>query len=271
MTRGDSPPEELVDAALDVLADDPELAVSLARRALARSPGARARYVLGVALIESGELEEGLEALQDTVTEDPNHVDAWVAIAGGLFDALQFESAAGAVAAALRLDPLQPDALYLRACLRERRGDRDGAARAYQAAALADPDTFPVPVPLGEEEVELLVESVLETLHPSLRRYLADVAILLEEVPPREVLAEVEPPASPTELLGCFSGNALTERAGNDAWSALPASIHLYRCNLARLAHDRDHLHEELRITVLHEIGHFLGLDEEDLEARGLD
>ena len=149
MTQGEPPPDDLVDAALDVLADDPELAVSLARRAVDRRPGAHARYVLGVALIETGELAEGLEALQETVTEDPHHVDAWVAIAGGLFDALQFESAAGAVAAALRLDPLQPDALYLRACLRERKGDRDGAARAYQAAALADPDGFPVPVPLN--------------------------------------------------------------------------------------------------------------------------
>ena len=45
----------------------------------------------------------------------------------------------------------------------------------------------------------------------------------------------------------------------------------LFRSNLMRMAHDREAMQEELRVTLLHEIGHFLGLDEEDLERRGLD
>jgi predicted Zn-dependent protease with MMP-like domain len=63
----------------------------------------------------------------------------------------------------------------------------------------------------------------------------------------------------------------LTERTTDNAWSNLPSAIVLYRRNLERIAWDRQRLVEELRITVFHEIGHFLGLDEDDLEARGLD
>jgi predicted Zn-dependent protease with MMP-like domain len=59
--------------------------------------------------------------------------------------------------------------------------------------------------------------------------------------------------------------------AVSGSWGALPATIQLFRCNLARVASDREELLEEVRVTLLHEIGHYLGLDEDDLEARGLD
>ena len=48
-------------------------------------------------------------------------------------------------------------------------------------------------------------------------------------------------------------------------------TIHLYRSNLERTAVDREHLAAEVRITVLHETGHYFGLDEDDLERLGLD
>ena len=48
-------------------------------------------------------------------------------------------------------------------------------------------------------------------------------------------------------------------------------NIRLFKTNLERAALDLDHLAEEIRITVLHETAHYFGLDEEDLEAIGLD
>jgi predicted Zn-dependent protease with MMP-like domain len=50
----------------------------------------------------------------------------------------------------------------------------------------------------------------------------------------------------------------------------LPPVITLFRFNLARLANDPEELRSQLRITLLHEIGHALGLDEDDLAERGL-
>ncbi|MEQ1507331.1 MAG: metallopeptidase family protein, partial [Myxococcota bacterium] len=100
---------------------------------------------------------------------------------------------------------------------------------------------------------------------------LEQVVFVVEEIPSEELCREFDPPAFPGELLGFFSGAALSDKASDDPWAQLPSTIVLFRRNLERIARDRAHLIEELRITVLHEVGHFLGLDEDDLEARGLD
>jgi predicted Zn-dependent protease with MMP-like domain len=245
-------------------------AVRWARESLKRQPDAEGWYLLGVSLLAAGEGEEGTEALNRAVEEDAEHVDAWVALADDSAANLDFASAQEQVGHALRVDPVHPAARRLRAALRERGGDTDGAARDYLTAALADPDGYPLPTPLDDDTIAALTESVLDTLHPSLRAYLTNVPILVEEVPSEALLEEL-PDAHPFELLGCFSGRPLTERGGHDTWSAIPPTITLFRLNLSRLALDREELERELRITLLHEIGHFLGLDEEDLAERGLD
>ena len=128
-----------------------------------------------------------------------------------------------------------------------------------------------MPIPLSDGMVDAVVRDTLETLHPSVRAYLSQVPIILEEVPSRELCLEYDPPAPPGEILGVFSGPSLSERSMDDPWSQLPPSITLFRRNLQRVAHDPERAVEELRITVFHEVGHFLGLDEDDLAARGLD
>jgi predicted Zn-dependent protease with MMP-like domain len=263
--------DDIRDEALMLLEENPAQALSLAREALNRQPDAESFYVVGLALSAADEPEEGIESLRMAVKLDEGHVDAWVALGRELFDACDFEEARGTLLTALRLDPHHPEALYYRACLRERRADHDGAARDYQAAALVDPENFPCPSPLEDATIERLAEEVIEQLHPSLQRYLENVAILVDEVPSVELLRQFDPPARPGEVLGCFAGHSLTERSTDDPWSVLPATIVLFRRNLMRMADDPAELAEELRITLLHEIGHFLGLDEEDLERRGLD
>ena len=97
------------------------------------------------------------------------------------------------------------------------------------------------------------------------------MALLLEDLPTEDDLHRYDPPMSPLEILGYFSGHSVAERSSNDAWSQLPGTIVLFRSNLERMALDRNELIEQLRITMYHEVGHFLGLDEQDLEDRGLD
>ncbi len=271
MTRRRPSVQALRDAALDALESDPEASVRLAREALERQADADGHFVLGISLCESGETDEGLEALRTAVELEDDHVDAWVALGRELFDICAFEEARVALAAALRVDPSHPEARYYRACGRERRGDLDGAARDYQAAALIAPEDYPLPVPLDDATIEQIADEVVAELHPSLQRYLRDVHMLIDEVPSEDLLLEFDPAARPTDLLACFAGRALTERPTDDPWSALPATIVLFRRNLSRIAADPDTLREELRITLLHEIGHYLGLDEDDLAARGLD
>ena len=155
--------------------------------------------------------------------------------------------------------------------LRERRGDSSGAIRDYHRATRLDPLHYPLPIPLDDATIEAVVEETLRSLHPSIRAYLAQVAILLEEVPEASLCLDYDPPAPPGMLLGYFTGVSLRERSVEDPWSNLPSAIVLFRRNLERIAWDRERLVEELRVTVFHEVGHFLGLDEDELEARGLD
>ncbi len=56
-----------------------------------------------------------------------------------------------------------------------------------------------------------------------------------------------------------------------DPWSHLPSAILLYQRNLERFVRTREELVEEIRITLVHEVGHFLGLDEDELYERGLE
>ena len=161
-----------------------------------------------------------------------------------------------------------PEAWFVRAMLRERHGDLDGAARAYLRAARSDPEGYPLPIHLEDATVASLIEESRRELHPAVQSTLDTVAFLVEDVPSEELCRQFDPPALPGEILGYFSGNTMAEHA---AGQPSAPTIVLFRRNLERIAQDREHLLEEVRITVLHEIGHFLGLDEDDLEDRGLE
>jgi predicted Zn-dependent protease with MMP-like domain len=56
-----------------------------------------------------------------------------------------------------------------------------------------------------------------------------------------------------------------------DPWSHFPSSIVLFQRNLERAARTRDELLEQIRITLVHEVGHYLGLSEDELYERGLE
>ena len=70
-------------------------------------------------------------------------------------------------------------------------------------------------------------------------------------------------------MLGLFVGRDLLGRTQSDL-PGTPGAIYLFRRNLLRVCGDRDELAREVRITVQHEVGHLLGLDEDDLEKWGL-
>lgn len=265
--------ETLLDLAEDALdRGDPEEALRICDRVLAADAGhVGAMFIAAEANRDLRRADEAEGGYRDVLRVDPQHSPSWSGLAAVLFDQLRFEEAQSAVQRAMRLDTRNPEAYYVRAMIRERRGDYAGAARDYRRAARLDAGAYPRPVPLDDATVEAVVEEAVRVMHPSIREYLQQVALLLEEVPDEETCRQWSPPMPPGEILGYFSGYSLRERTADNPWSALPASIVLFRRNLERLAWDREHLLEELRITVFHEVGHFLGLDEDDLEERGLD
>lgn len=261
---------------------DPGEAVGYCEQALAADPGRADAWMLaGEAYRDLNQPELAEQAYRRALALDVGLAPtAWAALAGLLFEVLRFEESRGAALRAIRLDAANPEGYHWRAMLRERRGDYRGARRDFVRANRLDPIGFPTPRELDDETIEAIVEETVEALHPAIQDYLQNVAILVEEVPDEDLCRQWDPPASPADLYGYFSGQSLRERhdgpslamePGSMGWSALPPSIVLFRRNLSRISHDRERVIEELRITVFHEIGHFLGLSEEDLEDRGLE
>lgn len=272
-TESDPQIERLLDQAEHALDDgEAEVAVELCERVLRGAPRhAGALFILADALRHLGDLEGAVDRYHQVTQLEPHHGLSWSGQAFCLFDMLQLDRAHAAALRAIRDDPANPEAYTVRGMLRERRGDYDGARRDFLRAGRLDPEGWPMPLELSDGMVEAVVRDAIESMHPTVRSYLAQVPILLEEVPSEALCLEFDPPAPPGEILGVFSGPSLAERSMDDPWSQLPPTIVLFRRNLARVAHDPERCVEELRVTVFHEVGHFLGLDEDDLEARGLD
>lgn len=265
--------ESLLDRAEQALDQGlPEDALTLCGEVLevdADHPGAW--FVRGDALRTLGRIEDAADAYRSAALSRPDHASSWASYGLASFELLDFKEAQRAAARAIREDPRNPEGWWVRALLLEWNGDTAGSRRALAHARWLDPMGYPLPPRLEDDDVEELVVEALMELHPSIRDYMANVAILLEEMPPEDVLRGYEPPASPLELLGYFSGHSLMDRSLDNPWSLLPPTIVLFRSNLERQAIDRDELVHQLRITLFHEIGHFLGLNEADLEDRGLD
>jgi predicted Zn-dependent protease with MMP-like domain len=187
-----------------------------------------------------------------------------------LFELCRFSEARQDLEAAVRFDSRDAKAHYTLAVIAERMRDPVEAARRFKLAAAADPAGFPLPVELSAEAFDAAVEDALGELPAEVTAHLSNVAVVVEDVPAEDDLLACHPPLSPT-ILGMFRGSAIGERASSDPWSHFPASIVLYQRNLERFSTDRDELVEQIRITVLHEVGHFVGLDEAQLRDRGLE
>ncbi len=101
------------------------------------------------------------------------------------------------------------------------------------------------------------VRAALDELPPELARALENVAVVVED----------EHPDDP-DLFGLYEGTPLPERGERYA-GALPDRIAIYRLPLEETFSDPDELEHEIRITVLHELAHYFGIDEDRLVELG--
>jgi predicted Zn-dependent protease with MMP-like domain len=120
---------------------------------------------------------------------------------------------------------------------------------------------------LTRAEFEKLVDEALSEIPERLRPYLDGVIIEVESMPDERTCREAEID-DPHELLGYYQGTPLTDRSIDDTFR-LPDRITLYQRNIEDICEDREEVVEEIRITVLHEVGHHFGLDEDDLDELG--
>ncbi len=103
-------------------------------------------------------------------------------------------------------------------------------------------------------------------LPPEIRPLARGVAVHYERLPAADVLAD----GFPDDILGLFTGSAHGMELAHD--NPAPPQILLYLENLWDFAEDDLEVYrDEVRVTYLHELGHYLGWDEDELAARGLD
>ena len=115
-------------------------------------------------------------------------------------------------------------------------------------------------VEVSREEFEELVAEALDLIPPELTNLLDNVVVVVED----------DAPEDDPELLGLYSGIPLTERGGWYA-GALPDQITIFRNPILAICETREDVVEEVEITVVHEIAHHFGIDDDRLHELGYD
>lgn len=210
-----------------------------------------------------------LAAAERAVKLSPGDAAARVALGSARFDVCELDEAERCVAQAIDRDPRSADAFWLRGRIQTVRGDHKAADKAFARAAQIDPVRFAVPFRVDEDAFAALMEESLEELPAQVRDYLKNIAIVVEDVPELTQVQKNDPPLSPGSL-GLFEGTPPALAPGDDPWSHFPTRITLFRRNIEISCVDQDELRDLVSSTLLHEVGHYLGLDEEDLDERGL-
>jgi predicted Zn-dependent protease with MMP-like domain len=177
-------------------------------------------------------------------------------------------AALGLLEELLAIEPDHADGHYARGFACEEAGDLEAMIHHHLEVLRLDA-LLAEELELGSADdldfIESTAEEVLARVPEEFRGFLRNVPIVLEERPHPGIVREGFDPRA----LGLFEG---LEQARLDAGepAAAPTRIVLFHGNLLADFPDRDHLAEEIEITMLHEIGHFFGLDEDDVERLGL-
>lgn len=120
-------------------------------------------------------------------------------------------------------------------------------------------------ISMSAQEFEEAVGDALDLIPDELARLMSNVAILVEDEPPRDGAHG----RAGAELLGLYEGVPLTAR---DTWwdaGSLPDRITIFQGPLTRLSRSRDELLDEIAVTVVHEVAHHFGIDDDRLHELG--
>ncbi|MBC9957593.1 metallopeptidase family protein [Yimella sp. cx-51] len=116
---------------------------------------------------------------------------------------------------------------------------------------------------MSREQFEDVVADALDEIPQELLDRLDNVVFLIEDEP----TDEQRPPHG--DLLGLYVGIPLPERLDSYHYGSMPDRIYLFQGPLTRHSRDRDNLVEQIRVTTLHEIGHYFGIDDDRLHELG--
>ncbi|RKH09278.1 tetratricopeptide repeat protein [Corallococcus sp. CA053C] len=224
--------------------------------------------VAAMAFNDLGQADQALERAAIVLAREPANPEAKYEKALALFELCRFREAKAAFASLLTDKDRAAHAHQHLGLLLEREGRWKQAEEHFEQARALEPQDFPPPPLPSPEEFKTQVTRALADLPEDMRKDLAGVPVATEELPSEDDLLANQPPLSPT-ILGLFRGPSLSEPC--DGTETPCRSVALYRRNLARAVRTPEELREQIRVTLLHEIGHLRGEDDEELAARGLE
>lgn len=117
---------------------------------------------------------------------------------------------------------------------------------------------------MTREAFARLVEEALRDIPRRFRAAMQNVALVIEDVPPPDVLEEMEIEPGDT-LFGLYQGTPLPQR-GWGYGNALPDRISIYQRPIVEACVDDDEIRDCVAETVIHEFGHYFGMSEEEIE-----
>ncbi len=117
---------------------------------------------------------------------------------------------------------------------------------------------------MTREKFEQLVADAITLIPTRFRREMRNIAIVVEDEPSAELLEEmeIEPPDS---LYGLYQGTPLTERTSGYG-NTLPDRVTLFKTPIEEDCDDEDDVRAVIGETLIHEVGHYFGLSEEEIE-----
>ena len=121
-------------------------------------------------------------------------------------------------------------------------------------------------IDVSRERFESMVADALDDIPPALGAEMDNVAVVVEEWPDATQLARLGPGST---LLGLYEGVPITRRGPLSYSGVAPDRITIFRGPLSRLARDEEDLAARVRVTVLHEVGHYFGMSDERLRELG--
>ncbi len=248
-----------------------ELAQRGSRRSLARrrrnAPLAADLAVLEAqALNDLGRSDEALDRIDTALRISAGRGDALHERGVALFDLSRFADAKVAFEKALTTQPQDAYTHQMLGLTLEQLGETAAADRELARAVELAPGELSPPVLIPVAEFQKEIDAVIASLPEPRKARVKAVKVEVADLPDPTDLKAVQPPFPPT-ILGLYRGPVGRAPAPGDE----PPSIVLYRKNLARAVKTRTELSEQIRDTLLHEIGHLEGLDEDDLRRRGME
>jgi len=234
-------------------------ALGAAREALSRvrSADERARllYVEAAALYHLDRPNRAAKRLNESIaateTAEARELQAWFAMDRG-----KFRAALAAAERAISLARDDAGAHHLKGLALVQLDRVEDAEESFRRAAELDPEEYFVPHRLDRDVFEAAVEEALASLPEPFARQLENVEVAVLNVPGKRHGNDDED----WELLGIYQGSTI-----HDGGFHLPDRIILYQRNLENVSPDRETLLEEIRDTVLHEVGHHMGMEEDEL------